>query len=99
MNCIKCKAEMPPQDGPGRPSRYCSAGCKRAAGYEITRLNRHIQRLEERLSDEREKRAYNAQTQSKAWLEDCGNYADYRIEAIQGEIDIAEVRLAELCAD
>ena len=32
--------------GPGRPARYCSTGCRRAAEHEVRRANGHLARLE-----------------------------------------------------
>ena len=43
--CVKCgnPLEIPKT---GRPPTFCSVACRRAAGYELTRINRHIERLE-----------------------------------------------------
>jgi len=43
--CLKCGAPLtsPPT---GRPPRYCSVGCRRAAEYELRRIQRHLERLE-----------------------------------------------------
>lgn len=97
--CLSCRIELPPREGAGRPSRYCSDTCKRVAGYEITRLNRRLQKLEERLSVEREEKYYNAATKSEDWKMSYGMEGTYRIEALQAEIDIANKRLMELCTD
>ena len=43
--CIKCCKPLE-KPATGRPPRYCSRACRRAAEYEIRRLNRHLGRLE-----------------------------------------------------
>lgn len=45
LKCKKCGNAMEPPET-GRPPTYCSKACRRAAEYELTRLNRHIERLE-----------------------------------------------------
>ncbi len=47
FECPQCSAELPAPVGPGRPSSYCSTGCRRAAQSERQRIGRHLQRLEE----------------------------------------------------
>lgn len=46
MTCLKCGDPLPVQDGPGRPRTYCSEGCRRAAEYELRRLERRITNVE-----------------------------------------------------
>lgn len=48
--CIKCGASLPPSAPTGRPATYCSTACRRAAELEIRRLNRHIEKIEERMA-------------------------------------------------
>jgi hypothetical protein len=43
--CLKCRAPLTPTDV-GRPPTYCSTGCRRAAEYELRRIQRHLERLE-----------------------------------------------------
>jgi hypothetical protein len=43
--CVKCGTELSVPET-GRPPRYCSKGCRRAAEYEIRRLQRHLEDLE-----------------------------------------------------
>ena len=45
LKCRKCGTPLA-KPATGRPPRYCSTGCRRAAEYEIRRLNRHLERLE-----------------------------------------------------
>ena len=51
--CATCRNELPPPAETGRPRTYCGESCKRAAGYEITRINRLLEKLETRLSNSR----------------------------------------------
>ena len=97
-NCPKCGNDLPQQEGAGRPARYCSDACKRAAGYEMTRLNRRLQGIEDRLSMEREEYAVKVATQTKYWVENYGASFQCRIDAIQEELNLAEKRLLDLCS-
>ena len=45
--CSKCRTPIKPV-GVGRPPSYCSTGCRRAAEYELRRIQRHLERLEAR---------------------------------------------------
>ena len=45
--CRQCAGGLSESAGPGRPSSYCSTGCRRAAQSERQRIGRHLQRLEE----------------------------------------------------
>jgi len=45
LKCKKCGTAMEPPET-GRPPTFCSVPCRRAAEYEITRINRHLERLE-----------------------------------------------------
>jgi hypothetical protein len=47
-NCVKCDAELQaPGSRGGRPSRFCSEGCKISAESEMRRLNVVLRRLED----------------------------------------------------
>jgi hypothetical protein len=47
-NCVKCDAELQaPGSRGGRPSRFCSEGCKVSAEAEMRRLNVVLRRLED----------------------------------------------------
>ena len=43
--CLKCRTPLTPTAA-GRPPSYCSPGCRRAAEYELRRIQRHLERLE-----------------------------------------------------
>lgn len=43
--CIKCCKPLE-KPATGRPPSYCSTACRRAAEYELKRLQRHLERLE-----------------------------------------------------
>lgn len=48
MRCAKCGATLRAKAGPGRPRRFCSPVCKRAADYELRRVQRALERIESR---------------------------------------------------
>jgi hypothetical protein len=49
--CPKCQRPLPDRPpGAGRPPTYCSKTCRRASGYEISRIVRLIENLETSLS-------------------------------------------------
>lgn len=50
QQCPVCRGEIQPTVGPGRPARYCSIACRRAAEFEIRRLDKLIGSHETRLS-------------------------------------------------
>lgn len=51
--CPECGSQVPRLEGPGRPPRYCSPVCVRAAEYEVRRINAHLKRAESKLTDAR----------------------------------------------
>lgn len=46
MSCAKCGKDLPPQEGPGRPRKFCGGICRQTATAEIKRLNSRIAKLE-----------------------------------------------------
>ena len=46
LTCLKCGSNRLTKLATGRPPVYCSVACRRAAEYEIKRLQRHLARLE-----------------------------------------------------
>jgi hypothetical protein len=52
MTCLVCSAPLERPDT-GRPPSYCSPGCRRAAEYELRRLQRRLQGLEEQAAKAR----------------------------------------------
>ncbi len=48
--CPKCGKPVPIHDGPGRPSVYCSATCRRLAELAIRRINKQMEKVEENAS-------------------------------------------------
>ncbi|SKY52346.1 Uncharacterised protein [Mycobacteroides abscessus subsp. massiliense] len=45
--CVKCSHELD-RGRPGRPSRFCSDGCKASTEAEMRRVNVHLRKAEER---------------------------------------------------
>lgn len=50
-HCVKCGSELQ-GGGRGRPSRFCSAGCRLSAEAEMRRLTVNLRNLEHRLANE-----------------------------------------------
>jgi hypothetical protein len=48
--CLKCAAPLKRPDV-GRPPAYCSPACRRAAEYELERLQRRLEKLETYAAD------------------------------------------------
>ena len=95
-HCAHCGNKLPAPASTGRPRTFCGEACKRAAAYEITRLNRLLERLEGQLADERVTTTHS----------DCAQYSDVygrlpaqRIDAIEAEINRTRGRLLALLAD
>ncbi len=47
--CVKCSRPLPEQSGPGRPPIYCSTACRRAAEYELRRVQASLEHVEEQV--------------------------------------------------
>jgi sugar-specific transcriptional regulator TrmB len=45
--CAKCGRELEELADTGRPKRYCGTPCRRAAEYELRRIQRQLEALEE----------------------------------------------------
>jgi hypothetical protein len=79
--CLKCGGELQPPDV-GRPPSYCSPACRRAAEFELRRLQRRIERHEDYASN----------------LRLQGGGERRQLQRVQQELDRAEERLRELLA-
>lgn len=86
MTCVKCRLAEVPANEKGRPNVYCSTVCRRAAEFEVRRIDRHLMRLEERLSNTR---SLNPDLYTKAQLR-------RDTDLVEEEIKIAEARLRVL---
>ena len=47
IRCLKCQRELADREPAGRPPAYCSKACRRAPEYELRRLERRLDVLEE----------------------------------------------------
>lgn len=54
MTCVKCGKPLPERSGPGRPQVFCGKACRRVAEYELRRLQKALQGVEESLRHHRE---------------------------------------------
>lgn len=88
LACRKCGRDLA-KPRTGRPPRWCSTGCRRAAEYEITRLQRRLQSLE----DEREKRRGEKDDGARDWL---GRTHAEQARALEEGVREAEERLRAL---
>lgn len=83
----RCGAALPPQDGPGRPRRYCSKACRRVAETERARVERLLETLEgRRIANRLQGTTGGAQL----------SYVDAQDVALTTEIDKLETRLRAL---
>lgn len=92
MDCLKCGQPVPASPGPGRPSRYCSKGCRRAAEYELRRLASRIASAELRLASLTRDEAVGPAYGSPEHRRKCLAWA-------QNELKGLEARLAALLDD
>jgi hypothetical protein len=83
--CLMCGAPLPPAKPTGRPARYCSTTCRRAAEYALRRTNAHLQRAE-------------MQRDSIQRSLDCGHYYPSR-RAAQREIEVLDAAIARYRAE
>jgi sugar-specific transcriptional regulator TrmB len=88
--CLKCGGPLS-QPPTGRPRSYCGPACRQAAAYEIKRLQRRLEALEERASRLRHER----ETGVKDWL---GRTRAEALADVEAEIAAAEERLRALLA-
>jgi hypothetical protein len=79
--CLKCHTPLERSEV-GRPPTYCGPACRRAGEFELRRLQRRIERLEE--------------YQSNLRLQGGGERRQQQV--VQQELDRAEGRLRELLA-
>lgn len=52
-NCLKCGKPIEKPAKQGRPPKYCGNACRRAAEFELRRINDHIAKLESNFSHAR----------------------------------------------
>lgn len=81
-SCIKCGLEIKQEKATGRPKQYCSPACRRAAEYEIRRLDARLSGLENDMLAHRLGRMMDLRGDNEA--------------KINAEITRAEQRLKEL---
>ena len=93
-SCTTCNKPLPPAASTGRPARYCSVPCRRAAALAITRVNRRLMKLERALSRERVTAECNS-----GLLDIHGRDKDARIAGLKAEIQDAERQLLQLLGD
>ena len=90
LTCLKCGEPLPERAATGRPTTYCGVPCRRAGEFEIRRLNRRLERLEETASELRHSRST-----IRDWL---GRTRQQALADTAAEIGAAEERLRALLA-
>ena len=90
-NCVKCGAPLRRLAAGGRPAKFCSIACRRAAEYELRRIQTGLERIEER---QEHIRIYGAESAFCFPLDPAEALA-----RLQGERSRYEVRLRELFVD
>ena len=89
-NCIKCNSPIQTTAKTGRPAVYCSTACRRAAEYEIGRINRRLIELEDQLIFNKAGKDNTRDARGLTRTE--------RVEALQVAIAESEQRLRSLLA-
>lgn len=85
-SCVFCGSKLPAPADTGRPRVYCNELCKRSGAYEITRVNRRLEKLENDLSSQR--------IFCKMW-----GTPKAPIGIIENELSLTRKRLLELLTD
>ena len=96
--CRKCGNAFPGRARTGRPAMYCSLACRRAAEYEIRRLSRRLERLE----DERHQLRVSLnlhEAQGPGYYPHVRAQIVTRAETVDDEIAMSEQRLRALLED
>jgi hypothetical protein len=83
--CVKCGTGLT-RPATGRPPRYCSVTCRRAAEFELRRVQRRLESLEREEQELRAGRHF--------WL--SGEHMRERLDFVRAEIDRLEARMREL---
>ena len=91
MVCIKCGATLPPSAATGRPRVYCSVACRRAGEFELRRLQKHLEDLED---SEQHIRLYGGASHAAVL-----NGPAEAMQRLQAERERLEARLRELLTD
>lgn len=89
-SCIKCGRPIQ-QAETGRPAIYCGPACRQAAAYELKRIQRRLEALEERRSDLRHSRST-----IRDWL---GRTPKVALVDVEAEIATDEARLRLLLSE
>ena len=91
LACLKCGGPLPERPATGRPATYCSVACRRAAEFEIRRLNRRLEVLEVKASGLR----HGRDSGIRDWQ---GRTPQMALADVEEEIAEAEARLRALLA-
>ena len=84
-HCRYCSGELRVSKR-GRPPNYCSVGCRRAAEYEVRRMSRRLERLEDE-HDRLERRT------AEYTLRDAGA-SDWQLQRHQSDAHVVDLQIA-----
>ena len=96
-SCHYCAEPLTPSEGGGRPSAYCSNGCRRAAQSERQRIVRHLERAESEAMDLRHaaRRGDKTHMMSRSGLITAAE----RLGDVESDITELRERLRQLLTD
>lgn len=96
-SCRKCGTELAAREGAGRPPSYCSTGCRRAAEYELRRVQGALESAENRMAHHREYLALRL----SCGLQCCGGAgkAEVHLSVLDDERARLEERMRLLLGD
>src|SRR5262245_65836804 len=92
-DCVKCTRAIE-TNGTGRPAIYCSVPCRRSAEFEIRRLVRRLEKLEDEQRVFLRRRGYQ-----RDYYDDYGRSYKQAKEDTEREIHEAEQRLRLLVSE
>ncbi len=88
QKCAVCSKKFPTSS---KGKKYCSEGCRRIAEFEIRRINRRLERLEDRRADE------EMDVLAPVHYNDMlGRSPEERLHTIETQIKAEKTRLAAL---
>ena len=88
LSCIKCGTPLS-YAGTGRKPRYCAQSCRRAAEYELRRVQRHLFNLEAQRTTYQRRQQVVKEARIKRRIQED-------IDALTAAIDRQEARLRAL---
>ena len=82
VECLKCGAALEPR-ATGRPPTYCGPVCRRAAEFELRRLQRRLEVAEREVKDARETVEFSNYGGSPAYRRKRLRYAEQHLAELE----------------